>query len=267
MTFDYAGLNHLGWVRRATLRGEDITARLLADDEALRRLYPADLFDPALIQTLRLIPTEYLFFYYSQRKAHDNQLRAGASRGEELERLNVELFKQLKAEDPRRGLVTYRSYLLRRNSSYMKLEAQGESALEIAQDEYNPFETVTGYHRIALDVMTGLSSDQPRPVVVNVLNHGAIEDLEPDDVVEVPCDVDRNGAKPRPTGRLPESVRGLVQAVKAYERTAIRAALDGSGALAQLAMMEYPIIGQWELSGQLRERLVQSDPQHLGYLR
>jgi 6-phospho-beta-glucosidase len=267
MTFDYAGLNHLGWVRRATLRGEDITARLLADDEALRRLYPADLFDPALIQTLRLIPTEYLFFYYSQRKAHDNQLRAGASRGEELERLNVELFKQLKAEDPRRGLVTYRSYLLRRNSSYMKLEAQGESAFEIAQDEYNPFETVTGYHRIALDVMTGLSSDQPRPVVVNVLNHGAIEDLEPDDVVEVPCDVDRNGAKPRPTGRLPESVRGLVQAVKAYERTAIRAALDGSGALAQLAMMEYPIIGQWELSGQLRERLVQSDPQHLGYLR
>ena len=59
MFFDYAGLNHLGWVRRVLLRGEDITERLLADTELLRGLYPADLFDPALIQTLKLIPTEY----------------------------------------------------------------------------------------------------------------------------------------------------------------------------------------------------------------
>ena len=40
------------------------------------------------------------------------------------------------------------------------------------------------------------------------------------------------------------SVRGLVQAVKAYERTAIRAAVEKSWPLAQLAMLEYPIIGQ-----------------------
>src|SRR5205085_1573414 len=81
MSFDYAGLNHLGWVRRVTLRGEDITGRLLADTELLRRLYPADLFDPELIQTLRLIPTEYLFFYYSQRTAHRNTTRSKRPRG------------------------------------------------------------------------------------------------------------------------------------------------------------------------------------------
>ena len=81
---EYAGLNHLGWVRRVTVRGEDVTARLLGDEQALRQLYHADLFDPLLIQVLNLIPSEYLFFYYSQRKAYRNQLRAGASRGEEL---------------------------------------------------------------------------------------------------------------------------------------------------------------------------------------
>src|SRR5579871_3056459 len=32
--------------------------------------------------------TEYLFFYYSQRKAYRNQIGAGASRGEELQRMN-----------------------------------------------------------------------------------------------------------------------------------------------------------------------------------
>ena len=267
MSFDYAGLNHLGWVRRVTLRGEDITARLLADTELLRRLYPADLFDPELIRTLRLIPTEYLFFYYSQRKAHQNQVRAGASRGEELERLNGELFRQLSDADARQGLAIYRAYLLRRNASYMKLEAQAGSAFEEAGPEYDPFETATGYHRIALDVMTGLVSPQAREVVVNVQNRGAIEDLEDDDVVEVPCDVDRSGAHPRRTGRLPEAVRGLVQSVKAYERTTIRAACRGSGALAQLAMLENPIIGQWELAGKLRAALVAGDPEHLGYLK
>ncbi len=213
-----------------------------------------------------LIPTEYLFFYYSQRKAHQNQLRAGASRGEELERLNWGLFNTLAGQDGANGLATYREYLLRRNSSYMKLEAQAESAFEIEQDEYDPFETATGYHVIALDVLSGLVSTKPKEVVLNVLNHGAIDGLRDDDVVEVPCDIDSRGPRPRRTGPLPESVRGLVLAVKAYERTAIRAALERSGAMAQLAMLEYPIIGQWELAGDLRRALAGSDPAHLGYL-
>lgn len=267
MVFDYAGLNHLGWVRRVLLRGEDITDRLLDDTELLRRVYPTGLFDPALVQALRLLPTEYLFFYYSQRKAHANQVRAGASRGEEIGRLNDELFHRLEGADDAQALAAYRTYLLQRNASYMKLEAQAESAFDVAKEDYDPFETATGYHRIALDVMTSLLSDRGSSVVVNVRNDGAIEDLAPDDVVEVPCDIDRHGARPWRTGRLPDSVRGLVQAVKAYERTAIQAALTGSGSLAQLAMLEYPIIGQWELAGDLRTSLIAGDPEHLGYLK
>lgn len=266
LTFDYQGLNHLGWVRRVTLRGEDITDRLLADADALRSLYHADLFDPALIQTLRLIPTEYLFFYYGQRQAYENQLRAGASRGEELMKMNTNLFDQLAQENAPQALQTYTRYLLQRNASYMKLEGEGESAFQTAEEHYDPFRTATGYHKIALDVMTGLLSEQSKTVVVNVPNHGAIDDLEPDDVVETPCLIDRKGARTQPTGRLPEQVRGLVLAVKAYERTAIRAAIEGSSRLAELAMLEYPPIGQWKLAGDLREALVRSDRKYLGYL-
>ena len=266
MDFDYAGLNHLGWVRRVRVRGEDVTQRLLDDEVALRRLYPAPLFDPALIRTLGLIPAEYLFFYYSQRRAHENQLRAGASRGEELEKMNTELFGRLRQQEPARALATYRQYLLQRNASYMKLEAEAGSAFSAAQEEYDPFETVTGYHRIALEVITALLSVEPKTVVVNVPNRGAIEDLEDDDIVEVPCRIDRCGPVPQRTGALPESVRGLVLAVKAYERTAIRAAVEKSGRLAELAMLEYPIIGQWELACSLKNALTQSDPEGLGYL-
>ena len=266
MAFDYAGLNHLGWVRRVTLRGEDITERLLADAAILRQLYPSDLFDPALIQALRLIPTEYVFFYYSQRRAYENQLRAGASRGEELEGLNRDLFEQLAAATDEQALATYRAYLLRRNSSYMKLEGEGASAFAVAQDQQDPFEAATGYHRIALDVMSALVCDYARTIVLNVPNHGAMEDLEEDDIVEVACDVDRNGARPKPQGNLPYAIRGLVLAVKAYERTAILAALDKSVRLAELALLEYPLVGQWELASALISKLRRSDEEHLGYL-
>lgn len=266
MEFDYAGLNHLGWVRRVRVRGEDVTERLLDDEPALRRLYPTPLFDPALIRTLRLIPSEYLFFYYSRHRAYENQLRAGASRGEELEKMNAELFSRLRQREPAQALATYRQYLLQRNASYMKLEAEAGSAFSGTQEDYNPFETVTGYHRIALDVIAALLSEEPKTVVVNVHNRGAIEDLEDGDIVEVPCRIDRRGPVPQRTGALPESVRGLVLAVKAYERTAIRAAVEKSGRLAELAMLENPIIGQWELACDLKNALARSDREGLGYL-
>ena len=239
----------------------------LDDPRAISSLYPAGLFDPALIATLGLIPTEYVFFYYSQRKAYENLLRAGASRGEEVERLNAGLFHSLAREDAARGLASYRSYLLRRNASYMTLEARAESAFTAAEPQYDPFETATGYHRIALDVMTALVSDTARSIVVNVPNRGAIDDLEPDDVVEVPCLVDRSGPRPQRVGRLPGSVRGLVESVKAYERTTVRASIENSAALARLALMQYPIIGQWEPAGTLLQALIAADPAHLGYLR
>jgi 6-phospho-beta-glucosidase len=267
LSIDYAGLNHLGWVQRVVHRGEDLTPRILADRELLRRLYPADLFDPELIQTLGLIPTEYLFFYYSQRKAYRNQVRAGASRGEELARMNSGLFDQLAREDAAQALATYRAYLLQRNASYLKLEAEAGSAFQSSQDDYDPFETATGYHRIALDVLTGLVSQAPREVVLNVSNGHAIEDLLADDVVEVPCEVDRGGARPKRTGPLPQSIRGLVESVKQYERRLIHASLTQSKAQARLALMECPIVGGWEPAGELLDALIAADPENLGYLQ
>jgi 6-phospho-beta-glucosidase len=264
---DYAGLNHLGWVRRVFKGDEDVTARLLSDETALRQLYHADLFDPLLLRTLGLIPSEYLFFYYSQRKAYRNQLSAGASRGEELVRLNTELFAQLYSEAPREALNTYRRYLMQRNASYLRLEAEAGTAFRTTEDEPDPFETPTGYHKIAVEVMSGLVSGAPRSVVVNVRNENSIEDLSTDDVVEVPCAISTQGIRPMHSGRLPESVRGLVLAVKAYERTVIRAVIEKSWPVAQLAMLEYPVIGQWEIAQNLRNAWAGCDHEHLGYLK
>ncbi|MCS6816266.1 MAG: 6-phospho-beta-glucosidase [Blastocatellia bacterium] len=266
---DYFGLNHLGWVRAVFVRGRDEMARLLHDDEKLRRLYPADLFDPELIRALGLIPTEYLFFYYGHARALANQKRVGASRGEELEQLNERLFRDLKREigtgRPEKAVAIYRAYLQRRSASYLRLEGQAESALraELLEAE-DPFAAATGYHRVALDVLTALWGTESRRLVLNVCNRGAIADLGPDDVVEVPCVVAREDVRPLALGRMPEVVRGLVLSVKAYERSVIRAAVERSAKWARLALLVHPLIGEWELADRLLAIFREQDPDYFG---
>lgn len=261
---DYAGLNHLGWVQRVWKEGVDVTAQLLASDVLLRKLYPADLFDPELIRTLQLIPTEYLFFYYSQRRALRNQIQAGSTRGSEIERLNRDLFHSLGKASPQQRIDIYRHYLQQRNASYFQLEAGsvGGGALE----QPDPFQSATGYHRIAVEVLQGLYANSSKEVVVNVPNRGAIEDLAADDVVEVACCITSAGAVPKRVGQLPKPVRGLVLAVKAYECTLIRAAVEKSRILAQQALLEYPMVGEWEPAGEVLAALIAAD-RDLAYLR
>lgn len=266
VTCDYAGLNHLGWVRRVTQNGQDVTQQLLNNEDLLRSLYPADLFDPVLIRTLGLIPTEYLFFYYSQTRALSNQVKAGSTRGAEIEKMNLDLFAALASETPTEGLNVYRNYLMRRNASYMKLEGESGSAFSTYEEQPDPFAAATGYHRIAVEVLLGLNSDTPRQAVLNVPNHGTIKGMASEDVVEVLCDITRAGPVPRKVGRLPDSVRGLVLSVKSYERTLIEAAVQKSFSLAQLALLEYPIISEWEPAGKLLRALIAVDPD-LAYLK
>ncbi len=270
---DYVGLNHLGWIRRVMVDGEDWLPRILEDDELLRSLYHADLFDPEMIRALGMLPSEYLFFYYGQRRALANQQRTGASRGAEVEQLNETLFRDLQGllaegDGGDRAVERYRNYLQRRSGSYMKLEAEGGTALGggvvLAED---PFEAATGYHRIAIDVLSALRHRTPAKIVLNVPNRGAIEDLPADDVVELPCWIDRSGARAIESGPLPPTVRGLVEAVKEYERLTIRAAVERSRNLAKLALLVYPLIGQWQAADAMIEAIIAADPEHLGYLQ
>jgi hypothetical protein len=58
-------------------------------------------------------------------------------------------------------------------------------------------------------------------------------------VVEVPCTISKESVKPKPCGQLPESVRGLVLAVKVMNAPqsvrSLKIMADGAA-----AMLEYP---------------------------
>ncbi len=258
---EYMGLNHLGWIRKISLRGEDITARLLDDNSFLAQLYSVPLFDHDMIRALGLIPTEYLFFFYSRRRALHNQRKQGSTRGAEVEQLTGNLIRtlneQLAAGHGSAAIQTYVDYLNTRSGSYMKLEGSAGSAFSREQaTQEDPFRAASGYHRIALDVMNALAGVAPGRIVVNTVNGGAIDDIDGGDIVEVSSWIDRDSIVPEPCGALPEAVRGLVLAVKAYERVAIQAAVEDSDLLARKAMLLYPPIGEWEPSRALLDQLV-----------
>lgn len=268
---DYLGLNHLGWVRRVLLDGNDVTAALLNDDKALAQLYTGSLFDHDLLRALGLIPTEYLYFYYSRRRALANQQAVGTTRGEEVARLNVTLLsslqKHIQSGNMDEALAVYTAYLNQRSNSYMKLEADRGSAFDdnSALDQ-NPFRSATGYHRIAINVMKALSGAGNQRIVVNVPNGSAIEDIDDHDIVEVPCAVSLDSIQPESCGRLPEAVRGLVLAVKAYEKAAMEASISGSSMTARKAMLLYPPIGEWEPAKALLDDMIDHNAS-LEYLR
>jgi len=256
---DYFGLNHLGWVAGVRVDNKDVSEPLLNDDHRLRSLYPANLFEPELIRRLRLIPTEYLYFYYNQRTAHANQQRVGATRGQELVALNRSVFEELEsrvgAGDTEPAIQAYRNYLNRRNASYMHLEAAGTSAFSEPEVDWDPFAAATGYHRIAVDTIRALQASAPSQIVLNVANRGAIGDLAGDDVVEIPCLVDQSGPRALASRQLPAEVKGLVLAVKEYERLTIEAAINGGRKAATFALFQNPIVADWAIAEKYVDQL------------
>jgi len=79
----------------------------------------------------------------------------------------------------------------------------------------------------------------------------------PIDVVEVPARVNRDGIEPLEQAPLAPELLGLVQHVAAYERLTAEAAVTGELETMRKALLAHPLIGQYELTGELLERLLE----------
>ena len=268
-SFDYLGLNHLGWVRSVLVDGRDVLPELLTLDEALDKAYHAPLFSKSFLRSLGLLPTEYLFYYYSTQEAYLRTAASGNTRGGLIQELENGLMRSVAeaGSDETKILDAYDLYLASRNASYMAIET-GEpfamGAVEAARDEL--YQSAAGYERIALDMMSAIRNNEPRVMPVDVANHGAIRDLDPETAVEVPCAIDSNGARPLAAGRLPGQVRDLLLQVKEFECITVDAALQGSRSLAIDALTANPLVKQRELAERLVDAYRSAHPHWLGYL-
>lgn len=250
--FDYLGLNHLGWVREVYVDGRPQMAKILADDALLQKIYPRPLFETARLRALGALPTEYVYFYEHTERALANTLKGGTSRGAAIEKMNVALFDALRAkeDDP---VKVYEAYLAERNGTYFSLEGQGDATKRTAPTEAA---LLGGYDKIAVSVLTAIHGNTGAVIPLSVRNRGNIAGLQADDVVEIPCLVDANGAHPLHVGEPPATVRARLDAVKAYERATVAAALSGSRDEAVRALALNPLVGDTGKAASLAKALL-----------
>lgn len=211
---DYAGLNHLGWIRGVRVAGNDITRQVLAFFEGGEG--PANIPDidyPAgFIAALGMIPSPYLRYYYAEDRVLEELRAQPKTRAQVVMELEERLF------------AIYREPA--QNTKPVLLDLRGGA----------------WYSRVALDVMVGLLSPEGRREVVNTLNQGALPGLPDDAVVEVPALLSAHGVQPLPGEPLPEQVAGLVRQAKAYERLTIEAAITRSRPKALAALVANPLV-------------------------
>jgi 6-phospho-beta-glucosidase len=220
---DQVGLNHLTWVRRVLLDGDDVLPSLLAahgdelaeDVELPRRL----------LEELGAIPSYYLRYFYAHDAVLSEQLdgRPRAAVVQEIERDLLDLYRDPSVDEPP-------ELLMRRGGAY--------------------------YSEAALGLIASLTTGDGAVHEVDVRNGSTLAGLAADDVVEVPARVGRDGPEPLPQEPLAPELLGLVQHVAAYERLTVRAALSRDPADARKALLAHPLIGQVELLDGLLDRLV-----------
>lgn len=251
---DYAGLNHLGWVRAVRVDGRDQLPRLLADRDLLESFEEGRLFGADWLRSLGAIPNEYLHYYYFNRETVEAYRRADHTRGAFLHDQQARFY----AEAGRPGtpaLELWNRTRAEREATYMAANRDAAGAGEREEEDLSG-----GYEKVALALMRAIARDERATLVLNVRNRGALPGQDDDAVVEIPCLVDANGAHPHAAAPLPQHAAALVSAVKAVEREVITAALTGSRAAAVKAFALHPLIDSVAVARRLMDGYREAHP-------
>ncbi len=218
--------------------------------------------------------------------------QAGASRGQDVLRLNAELLAGLARAFADGGVdaawSAYDMLLGVRRDTYMRTDmrgdsGQGEARARRAEQPASRLAAarVGGYEGLALQVIDGLSGHGPRELIVNIRNRGSADPggrppqtpplslgfLDPDDIVEVPARVTPDGVSPRAVPGLPRSGQALVAQVKEYERGVVEAAISGDAGLAGVALAQHPLVPGITAARELIAEYRAAHGRHLAYLR
>jgi 6-phospho-beta-glucosidase len=234
-SFDYVGLNHLGWLQQLGHEGRDVLPDLLADPARLLRTEEGRLFGPEWLQSIGAIPNEYLYYYYFTRDAVAAIKGDAQTRGEFLLEQQTAFYDAV-AREPGGAVDLWRRVRAERDATYMKESRDDDEERDAADVEGG------GYEGVALDIMAAIRHDRPARMILNVRNGAAVPGLPPEAVVEVLCDVDARGPRPVGPPSLAGGQLGLVQQVKAVEQLAIRAARTRSPRLAVQALALHPLV-------------------------
>ena len=223
---EHVGLNHLSWERKVLVDGVDRLPALIAD-------HAEEIADDvelpvAIVRLLRAIPSYYLRYYY----------------------LTSQVVAELQREKPRAEEVME----IERGLLKMYADPALDVKPKLLEERGGAF-----YSEASAMLIESLFTDRGDVQVVNVRGGGALPGLADDDVVEVACRIDGQGAHPLAVAPLAPEMHGLVAQAKAYERLAVRAAVTGDRDLALMALMANPLVRDYDVAGPLLEALLEAN--------
>jgi 6-phospho-beta-glucosidase len=243
LVFDYAGLNHLGWllaVRDAD--GRDLLPGLLSDERRLLGIEEARLFGAGRLRELRMVPNDYLVYYERTHELVRALHARGRTRGQVIAAQQREFYEAATAT-PVEALASWRASRDARNATYM---AEAWEATAVGPDISAAGDD--GYGGVAAAFLRAATTDADETLILDVANLGRLPFLDDAAVIEVPCAVGPRGVTPLEVGELPGPQRELVARVKEVEHLTLRAAVEGSAALAVDAIASHPVVGSRELA-------------------
>jgi 6-phospho-beta-glucosidase len=263
LEFAYAGLNHLGWLAAVHTDGEEVLGRLLDDEPRLSGIEEARLFGPSSLRELGAIPNEYLVYY----ERPDDIVRAFRAAGQTRAQVLLEqqhAFYAHHDETPEAALSSWRLTRDARHGSYMaEAWAAGhltdEPAAAALSDDEGPGEA--GYAAIAASFLHALTSGPPSTLILNTPNRGRLPFLDDEAVIEAPCEVTPSGVRGLPGVELGERQRELVERMKQVDRLTIRAAIEGSAALALAAIATHPLVPSHEVAERIFDGYLAGHPE------
>ncbi|RXY98940.1 6-phospho-beta-glucosidase [Fictibacillus sp. S7] len=269
----YFGLNHLGWVPSVYEKGVDRLPEILDRYEHLSRIsHTFRFFEPELIRNMGMLPNEYLYYFYYADQAVTNILQSNQTRGEQIVQLNRPLLERVsdlvQQDRMEEAWADYKGTLDARGSTYMSRETTGqihdvheeEDTVELSFEE-------EGYEGLALNIIRSIANNKQQILTLNVPNNGTITQLHNDDVVEVPCLVNKNGYFPINIGDVPDFALSLIHPVKTYERLAVECAVKGDYQAGVNALTVHPLVPSFTSAKAMMDDYLTAHQKHLPQFR
>lgn len=257
------GLNHLSYFTSVTINGKEILEEIIENDEAYEK---TDLryFEKDLLKDRGSILNEYLYYFYYREKALANILNAEKTRGEQIAEINKKMTAELEnidiENDFETALKIFERWYGERENNYMASETGVKRKEPWKFDIYAKDDG--GYAGVALKFIEIAMSGKKDSMILCAPNGGAIEGLRDDDVVEITCDIDKNGATPHRFGKVDEQNLELIRRVKNYERLASEAIREKSRKKAVEALTLHPLVNSYSIAKSLTDQYIEHNKEY-----
>ncbi|MDR1664068.1 MAG: 6-phospho-beta-glucosidase, partial [Clostridiales bacterium] len=212
---------------------ENLVSALSGKAGASMKNVPEIEYDPWLLRAVPYIPSSYLSYFYTREAQIQKCREAEKTRGEVCLELEDALLKQYANPE-----------------LYIKppeLALRGGAL----------------YSTVAVTAADSIANDKRELHVVAAKNNGAVSFMDYGDVVEVKCELGKEGVKPQKVTVYNKFVIGLMRAVKAYEKLTVKAAVNGDRDAALAALMAHPLVGDYAKAAPMLEEMLEANREFL----